>query len=303
MKINLVRSDAIYQKILEAPIEKRNDIYRYELMKPFEFKWSCLNVPLKAAYKGGYDVVMASEMLGFLPPTQITEAHQKAIKTLEDESLWAKCENTIRVSLQKFVDYGYALETTTYWFSLLLANPESPYVKLSDGYSGDGGIPGYIFVSLVPSEYTINRIQAALAHECNHNVRWQFQKWHMQVTLGDMMVSEGLAENFATHLYGEDMLGPWVSKTTEEDLKNKIKPVIYQALDVTGFDNITAYLYGDELAELQGFFPVGLSYCAGYACGYHLIKYYLMKTGKSIEEATLTPTREILDAVKDFWTC
>ncbi len=29
------------------------------------------------------------------------------------------------------------------------------------------------------------------------------------------MVSEGLAENFATYLYGEDEAGPWVKKTRD----------------------------------------------------------------------------------------
>lgn len=65
-----------------------------------------------------------------------------------------------------------------YMFSLMLGNPQSPYISLSDGYVGDGGIPGYIVVSLVPNEYTINRTQVALAHECNHNVRFQFEKWN-----------------------------------------------------------------------------------------------------------------------------
>ena len=42
-------------------------------------------------------------------------------------------------------------------------------------------------------------------------------------------------------------------------------------------------------------------YCAGYACGYHLVKHYLKKTGKSIIEATLLPASEILETVEDFW--
>ena len=30
-----------YQKIMEAPVEKKSDIYRYELMMPFKGKWDC----------------------------------------------------------------------------------------------------------------------------------------------------------------------------------------------------------------------------------------------------------------------
>ena len=39
MKISAIRSDKVYSKIMSAPLEQKNDIYRYELMKPFEKKW------------------------------------------------------------------------------------------------------------------------------------------------------------------------------------------------------------------------------------------------------------------------
>ncbi|GKX68001.1 DUF2268 domain-containing protein [Inconstantimicrobium mannanitabidum] len=301
MNITLVRSDEIYKKMMNSPKEKRDDIYRYEFMKPFEFKWTCINVPIKASQKGGYDVVMASSMLGFLPPTEVDETQKEVIDLISDDNLWRSCEKTIKDSLERFTKLGYELPVKDYKFSLTLANPQSPYISNSDGYAGDGGIPGYIFVGLVPNEYTISRIPAALAHECNHNVRWQFEKWSMNVTLADMMISEGIAENFATSMFGEEMVGPWVSKTDIKELNDYIKPIIKEGLDATGFENISAYLWGDELAAVQGYFPVGLPYCAGYACGYYMIKHYLKKTGKSIEEATLTPTAEIMNEIEDFW--
>lgn len=116
-----------------------------------------------------------------------------------------------------------------------------------------------------------------------------------------MMISEGLAENFATHLYGEDKAGPWVTKTDMQTLNEYIKPIIHDGLNVQGLENLNAYLYGDEMAAMQNYPCVGLPYCAGYACGYHLIKYYLEKTDKSIIEATLLPASEILKTVEDFW--
>ena len=48
IKVQPVRSDGVYKKIMEAPFCKKNDIYRYEMMKPFEKKWACYNVPMKA---------------------------------------------------------------------------------------------------------------------------------------------------------------------------------------------------------------------------------------------------------------
>ena len=65
--------------------------------------------------------------------------------------------------------------------------------------------------------------------------------------------------------------------------------------------SITIYQEHYEMAALQNYPQVGLPYCSGYACGYHLIKHYLQKTGKNIVEATLLPAKEILNATEDFW--
>lgn len=301
LKITAIRSDEIYKKMMFSPKEKRNDIYRYELMKPFEFKWSCINVPIKAAKEGGYDVVMASSMLGFLPPSEVDETQKESIDLISSDGFWNECQKIIEESLNCFTDVGIDLPEKEYIFSILLANPENVYTKLTDGYCGDGGIPGYILGSIVPNEYTISRLPVALAHECNHNVRFQFIKWRNDITLAEMMICEGLAENFATSIFGEDKIGPWVSRIDMETLNNYIKPIIKGGLDATGLDNITAYLYGDEIAKHQNYFPVGLPYCAGYACGYYMIKHYLKKTGKSIVEATLLPASEIMREIEDFW--
>lgn len=301
IKVEALRSDGIYKKIREAPLEKKNDIYRYELMKPFEKKWDCYNVPIKAAKPHGYDVIMASGMLGYLLPEKIDERLSESISLLNDSRFWNNCRESIECSIKCFTDAKIELPVKEYLYTVLLADPTSPYLIMSDNYCGDGGIPGYIFGTLVPSEYTKSRLPVALAHETNHNIRFQFIKWHNDITLAEMMVSEGIAENFAAYLFGEENVGPWVSKTDMETLNGYIKPIIREGLDVQGLDNLTAYLYGDETAVLLNYSPVGLPYCAGYACGYHMIKYYLQKTGKSIIEATLTPADEILKEVEDFW--
>lgn len=301
MEIKCVRSDKIYKKIISAPAEKKDDIYRYELMKPFELKWACYHIPLKAPQKNGYDVITASSMLGFLTPAQVDERQSKSVALLASEAFWNSCQRAVETAIGQFVDHGVELPIQEYLFTILLADPESPYTVLNEGYCGDGGIPGYIFGSLVPNEHTMKRMPAALAHECSHNVRFQFEKWRNDITLAEMMVHEGLAENYAAFLYGENAVGPWVSKTDIKTLNGSIKPIIREGFDATGFDKITAYLYGDEMAKMRGFFPVGLPYCAGYACGYHLIRHYLNKTGKSIFEATLTPSDKILQEAEDFW--
>lgn len=296
-----VRSDEAYRKIMLAPAKQKNDIYRYEFMKTFEKKWSMYHCPLKAKQEGGYDVVMASGMLGYLMPENINQNWEESINLLSDQTFWSNCKKSIENSLEYFVKRGIELPIREYLFTVTLGDPESPYYKLCDNYSGDGGIPGYIFGSLVPSEYTMAIMPVALAHETNHNVRFQFIKWNQNISLGEYIVCEGLAENFAAVMYGYEKVGPWVTKTKEETLNDYIKPLIREALDIQGFDNITAYMYGDELALMRDFIPAGMPYCAGYACGYHLIRYYLEKTGRDIADITVLPAQEILDAVPEFW--
>lgn len=301
MRIKAIHSGMIYEKMMLSEKEKRTDIYRYELMQPFEKKWACIKVPLHAKHPRGYDVIMASKMLGFLSPEEVDERHQEEIERLKDKSLWESCRASIEKALSCFEVEGIELKVKDYLYTLVLAHADSPYIKSSDGYLGDGGIPGYIFITLIPNNYTIRRLPSVLAHECNHNVRYQYIKWNNNVTLAEMLVTEGLAESFATALYGEQYIGPWVSKTSKETLNEVVKPIIKQGLNKQGLDQITAYLYGDELAKQQGYFPVGLPYCAGYACGYDMIQYYLKKTGDSIVKATIRPAEEILDAIKEYW--
>ena len=46
MNAKAIRSDSIYEKIRLAPDDKKNDIYRYELMMPFERKWAYYRTPI-----------------------------------------------------------------------------------------------------------------------------------------------------------------------------------------------------------------------------------------------------------------
>ena len=114
-------------------------------------------------------------------------------------------------------------------------------------------------------------------------------------------MSEGLAENFATSMFGEDKVGKWVRETTGETLNATIKPLVRESLLTTDFSTISAYLYGDEIMSVRGGKAVGMPYCGGYACGYALVQHYLKKTGKTIYEATITPTADILKETEDFW--
>ena len=80
MKITAIRSDRVYRDMMAALPDEKENIYQNRLMKPFEFKWVCIGIPLTATQKGGYDVVSAAAMNGFYAPGQITETHRAEIK-------------------------------------------------------------------------------------------------------------------------------------------------------------------------------------------------------------------------------
>ena len=300
MNIQSLRSDQIYRKVAQASPEEKTELFRNEMLAPFMKKWQIQQIPFKADTPYEFDVIVMNSIMN-RSPEQITDQISDEIGLISSDSFWSECENAVKKSLRLFIEHGVSLPVSDYLFTVQLGNPESRALMLSDGYSGDGGIPGYILGTLVPNAYTLPRMKAALAHECNHNVRYQFIQWTPAVTLGEFIVSEGVAESFATYLFGEKLLGPWVAKTSAETLNRHIKPVIKEQLQVTGFDKIMPYLYGDEIAKLQKFEPVGMPYSAGYACGYYLIQHYLRITGRTIFEATVTPVDQILEEAKGFW--
>ncbi|MDD3260319.1 MAG: DUF2268 domain-containing protein [Oscillospiraceae bacterium] len=301
MNIRAIRSDKIYRKMIAATNEEKENIYRYELMKPFEFKWQCVGIPLKAETEGGYDVVAAAGMGGDYRPSQITAERDAEITRISDEQFWDACEKSIRDSLEGFERHGISLPKQDYVFTVILNDTQNPMSAMTGDYCGDGGIPGFITGTSIPNDKSMQMLPVALAHETNHNVRWQFMKWSPSVTLADMIVSEGLAENFAAAMYGEDKIGKWVAETSAETLKALIKPMIKENLMEADFNRLSSFLYGDEIMAMRGGKPIGMPYCGGYACGYALVKHYLKKTGKSVFDATIMPATDILKEAEDFW--
>lgn len=301
MKITAIRSDRIYREMMDAAPAEKDAIYRDKLMKPFAFKWACIGIPLRAETDGGYDVVSAAARSGYYAPAQITEERRGEIEQISREAFWEDCENSIRNTLSGFAQHGITLPEQEYVFTVVLSDPRSPMTVMAGDCCGDGGIPGYIIGSMVPNARSLSQLPVTLAHETNHNVHWQFMQWSSQITLADMIVSEGLAETFAAAMFGEDKVGKWVRETTQEVLRQTVKPLVRANLMTSDFQALSSCLYGDGIMALRGGQPIGMPYCGGYACGYALIGHYLKKTGASIYEATITPTGEILKQTEDFW--
>lgn len=296
MKLHLIESDSVYRELLTLPVDQRDALFKEKLLLPFKEKFTIQRISFDERIP--FNVMT---LMGYMHkmPKDLSEEDLQMINQF-DKDFWETIRKAFNRSVESFTSKGISLKQQDYYVTVLLGNEASPMMRINENYSGDGGIPGYIFLSLVPNEYTINRIASAMAHECNHNIRYQFVDWEMG-SLKEMIVAEGLAENFAEKMFGQENIGPWVTKNDLETLNTIIKPKLKDSLSINNMQEAMPYLYGDEITKMQGGNPVGLPYASGYTCGYHLIKYYLKKTGISIEEATLKTADEILSQVEEFW--
>lgn len=293
MKIKLVDTQSFYEKVCDGTATENQ--FKYEVMAPVEKMWEYLNAPMTAKSPGGYDVVMASEMLGIWTPRKsglhIRESYHQLLKT----NIYSEGPGVIEQAIKKFADIGYDIPLDEVVLNILLGDPENTILMASEGYSGFGGIPGYLLLIVIPNGFNQDKLKSAIAHEFNHNVRFTYQPFnHGDVTVGEYLVIEGLAEVFAEEMYGVENRGPWVSEFDEEELSYTFA-VFKEALEVKGFQDVAAYMYGDEVAKSMGYHPVGVSRNAGYTIGYHVVKAYLKNTGQSITEATLLPAEDIID--------
>src|SRR5690625_920732 len=290
MKIIIEDTIEQYEKLFSMEEDKEN-FYRYSMMKPFEKMWNMINVPLKAKQPNGYDVIMATNMLGYLNVSD-TQIGRQALESLKEIQALQTAHSTLNHCINFIEKNNININADELRFGMYIADPKK--LELQKGYCGFGGIPGFIQVSIYPNSYNIPRIPAVIAHEFHHNIRFSYVDWdHGNVTVGDYLVIEGLAESFAKELYGVECLGPWVTSFDEEDLQYSTE-VIEKALDVKGFAEVSSYMFGDTIAISQGYQPVGLLEFAGYAVGHKVVQSFMEKNNVGIAEATLLSSDEII---------
>jgi len=143
-----------------------------------------------------------------------------------------------------------------------------------------------------PTDENEHKIGYCAVHELNHNLRFANVVWNpATVTVGDQVISEGLAEAFVRELYGPAALGPW-GRPAEGDEAAYRKVV--DNLGLVGMDRLAAYVHGDEMARMMGGEPVGLPAGAGYAAGLRLVEAHLAATGLTAAQSTCLPAAEII---------
>jgi uncharacterized protein YjaZ len=290
----IIRTDETIRKVLQEPLSHRPDKVRYDLIQPFADFWQALRVPLKARSPGGYDALMASRMLGMFDPNDDSSANLIALEVLENARAWEGIEEALVVTSERFSERGFTLRHRPVKVMLLLGDPNNISIKANGGFTGMGGIPGFMLLIVVPTEYTLAHLRHLATHEFSHQVKLTLEPWNQNISLGEYLILEGLADSLVKTMYGEQALGPWITSFDQEDLAYS-KEIIKKHISLRGFHQIRSYMFGDDLAEEFGYERVGLSHAAGYAVGFNLVQDYLTRSGDDIFTATFKSSRILLN--------
>lgn len=275
------------QQALESEPELRITAFEQLVNKPLQ---PFIDTIRKRMPQGQDDYDM-TQLLGLFRPADHPEEALQALSRLEQASSWSRCKEAVMKAHAALKPQAHGIELGDLLFTLALGDRErfSPH----PGYTGSGGTPGQIMVVVWPNDYNLPRLAAITAHEFHHNVRLSYEPWSAETTVAQYLVLEGLAEAFAAEMYGEDHLGPWVH-ALNEDQHSELLPRYREALQVTGFNEIRGYMFGDLEGDLYGFTKMGIPPYAGYSIGYRIVTDYLRQSGKSAVEATYIPWREII---------
>lgn len=186
----------------------------------------------------------------------------------------------------KDVIFAAVKEVESYAFPRLKIDWDIDVVVSANAYSliiPEDGVGGYTYASnfivcaLDLKSMSIPRFKEMLAHELGHAARWgKNDEWTN--TLFDGMISEGIATYFGTEFAKNNSEKQFFTRAMLErsDEENeRILNGLRGNLDDKNYDYQTIFFTGNDK----------LPRWSGYSLGYYLVKKYLEKTHKTIEEA------------------
>lgn len=270
MKTNILDTRTLYTEMLSLSENERGAFFDEYFLQPFAPMLERARMPRNP------------EALSCLPLSGADDTAKDMLKQLIAVNAWDEAQKAIDFAVGNLQKAGITMpEEIT--LGIFLGDP----VKLaqSEGYTGAGSMPGYIQIMIAPNAQNLPKLPACIAHEFHHNVLFSNVTWNfMKITLSQYLAVEGMAESFASALYGDDFIGPWVTGVKGAELE-KSRDIIGKNLDVAGFMEVRKYIFGDHPMVPKSE-ALGIPYCGGYSVGYHAIQAYLRKTGKTIAEAT-----------------
>lgn len=287
MTVSVIDSASGMSRILAADPEDRDDLVRD--------MWA----PMAGMYHfipGGVDMATVHQQnFGFRPDLAVEQVRE-GLKTLEEADAWTRIEAALEKGTATLASADPGVTIADLKMLLVLGDPSNNhFVDEVQGMSGFGGISGYIAVTVWPTSRVLDRLEAIAVHELHHNVRYSPGGivWDPQtVTVGEHVVAEGLADEFASELYGDAGYTHFVSDETRTD--DQVLSKVARGVGVTGMADFAAWVLGDSSAQLFGAEPVGLPTGAGYAAGARIVRAYLDTTGTTASQNVHTPASDIL---------
>ena len=164
------------------------------------------------------------------------------------------------------------------WNIDLVVNNRMDFLVIpEDGVGGYTYASDFIISALDLKSMSIPRFKEMLAHELCHAARWGKNDEWMN-TLFDGMISEGVATYFNAEFAKNNSEKQFFTKTILERSDEENERILNKLrgnLDDKNYDYNTIFFTGNDK----------LPRWSGYSLGYYLVKKYLEKTHKTIEEA------------------
>jgi uncharacterized protein YjaZ len=231
---------------------------------------------------------------GFRVDAERGELYRAALDRLEAVDAWGQVERGLREATEFQRRATPELKTVDELrVVLVLGDPSDRFfLEKTGGYYGIGGFPGYLTVTVWPTDANEHKIGYCAVHELHHNLRFTNVHWNpATVTVGDQVISEGLAEAFVRELYGPAAMGPWGDPARGDEAAYQR---VVANLGVVGMAQLSAYVHGDETTRRFGGTPVGLPTGIGYVAGVRLVDAHTRATGLTAAQSTLLPAADIV---------
>ena len=184
---------------------------------------------------------------------------------------------TIKKAVKEAEQYAFPKLKIDWDIDLLVTNRLYDIIIPEDGVGGRTRTNDFIEFAIDEEKATKNLISEMITHELCHAARWgKNGEWIN--SLFDGVVSEGIAAYLEVEFIKDRTEKTVFIKTILErsDEENeKILEKLRSQLDSNYYDYETIFFNGND--ELPRW--------AGYSLGYYLVKQYLKKTGKKIEDA------------------
>ncbi|WP_424359074.1 DUF2268 domain-containing protein [Methanocella sp. MCL-LM] len=301
MEFEVLDTILSYEKIAtEMNVEKKQEIYYQELVKPFEGMFRMFGAQPDAS--GKIDATSLLNMWAYLGPGQIDENILDTLRFVKKYDPASTMAKTLERAWGMFEGYEHRIPIKRVVAGFFLQD-QTRMNPITGDYTGFGAIPGYVTLNyFVPNEQNMSMVASTLAHELCHGICSSVAPAGFgdprNLSVDRMVIGEGLAESFAVELCGRDKLVFCVKNFDLRELP-RVKNIIKEGLNLKGFENMQRYVFGNipGVVDDKG---LGLPPHSGYAVGYYAVQAYMERTGKSIVETIFTPAEEIVRESKFF---